>query len=355
MEKNDLAKILDAAVRAPSGENCQPWRFRFEKDALYLFNIPERDRSLYNFRQYGSLVSHGAVIENISIAASSLGYATAIQTFPVSSDPDCTARIEFFRAPSAPKDALYESIPLRASNRTKYDPNHLLDPETEKFISTQASSIGGERLILVKEKEGKARLARAMSYGDKLLFKNRHIHHFLFDHIHWTIDDALKAQSGFYFKELGLTREQMAIFKILRHEPVRRLLSAIGFASLAAAGNASVYAESSAIGAVISPESTPKNFIDAGRFMERVWLAATATGYDVQLLTAVPFFAQRARENETEGFSRLQIKDILASYKEIERGLGIKEGVITLMFRIGKGAPIPHHSFRAEPILEYIG
>lgn len=44
----DIKKILDAAVQAPSGENCQPWRFEIRDSEIRIFNISERDQSLFH-------------------------------------------------------------------------------------------------------------------------------------------------------------------------------------------------------------------------------------------------------------------------------------------------------------------
>lgn len=62
----DIKKILEAAVQAPSGDNSQPWRFEIrDRDGeIRIFNIPERDKSLYNYGQMASCVAHGALIEN---------------------------------------------------------------------------------------------------------------------------------------------------------------------------------------------------------------------------------------------------------------------------------------------------
>ena len=67
---------------APSGENCQPWRFIVDGDKIKIFNIPERDTSLYNVLQFGSFVAHGALIENMLIASSAVGCRGIIQLFP---------------------------------------------------------------------------------------------------------------------------------------------------------------------------------------------------------------------------------------------------------------------------------
>ena len=71
---DSFKKILDIAVHAPSGDNSQPWRFKFDQNSILLFNLEDRDPTLYNFRQRGSYFAHGAIIENIIIVAGTLGY-----------------------------------------------------------------------------------------------------------------------------------------------------------------------------------------------------------------------------------------------------------------------------------------
>lgn len=49
--KEVIKEILESAIYAPSGENNQPWKFRLKDNGIDVFNVPERDTSLYNFRQ----------------------------------------------------------------------------------------------------------------------------------------------------------------------------------------------------------------------------------------------------------------------------------------------------------------
>ncbi len=37
--REDIKKILEAAVHAPSGENCQPWRFEINDREIRIFNL----------------------------------------------------------------------------------------------------------------------------------------------------------------------------------------------------------------------------------------------------------------------------------------------------------------------------
>jgi nitroreductase len=62
--KDIILKIVEAGTWAPSGDNCQPWRFTWNGQKLLLFNVSERDTSLYNSSQRASFIAHGAVLEN---------------------------------------------------------------------------------------------------------------------------------------------------------------------------------------------------------------------------------------------------------------------------------------------------
>ncbi|MCC2666572.1 MAG: putative flavin-dependent oxidoreductase, partial [Gammaproteobacteria bacterium] len=91
----DLKQIIASAIQAPSGDNCQPWKFKVDKNQIYLINLPERDTSLYSWGQRASYVAHGAAIENISVTAIKLGYETHIELFPNKLDQNLVAKIVF--------------------------------------------------------------------------------------------------------------------------------------------------------------------------------------------------------------------------------------------------------------------
>lgn len=77
-----ITDILNAAVSAPSGDNCQPWRFVVRDNVIFLYDIPELDTSLYNWNSISSLLAHGALLENIKISATNFGYSAFIDTAP---------------------------------------------------------------------------------------------------------------------------------------------------------------------------------------------------------------------------------------------------------------------------------
>jgi hypothetical protein len=81
IERRIFREIIADGVKAPSGENSQPWRFIVEGNVLYTCNIDERDKTPYNFSQHGSYIAHGALIENIAISASHYGLSSPGEIF----------------------------------------------------------------------------------------------------------------------------------------------------------------------------------------------------------------------------------------------------------------------------------
>src|SRR3989344_5468624 len=89
-----LEEILNIAVNAPSGHNSQPWRFSIKEGVLLVSNIPNKDKTLFNYKQRGSFIAHGAVIENIAILASTKGLQANITILPEGENSDVMAEIQ---------------------------------------------------------------------------------------------------------------------------------------------------------------------------------------------------------------------------------------------------------------------
>src|SRR3989344_5257251 len=96
--QKDFEKIITDGVFAPSGENCQPWKFSIKGNKINIFNIPERDQSLYNYQQKGSCVAHGALIENMIVSSSQYGYMLNLDFFPRIDDPNLVATLTLDKA-----------------------------------------------------------------------------------------------------------------------------------------------------------------------------------------------------------------------------------------------------------------
>src|SRR5579885_1835613 len=88
-------RVLSAAIRAPSGDNCQPWVFDFSShDRLAIRIVPDRARSFFDYRHRATYLSVGAVIENIRVQAGSEGRTVAV-SYRTYADTPVAAELTF--------------------------------------------------------------------------------------------------------------------------------------------------------------------------------------------------------------------------------------------------------------------
>ena len=351
--KDDIVEILKTSVCAPSGENCQPWKFKVDKEKLTIFNVPERDLSLYNYKQRGSIIANGALIENIKISALEKGYEISTKLFPDIQNSDLIAEITFNRS-NKPKDFLYKFITKRCSNRKAYNPIQL-SSEQKKILVNSSKEIGDGEVKLITDKEDIKKLGYYLSISERLIFENKYLHDFFFDHIRWTKEDDDRLKNGFYYKTLELNDKQLKGMKFFKSWTLLRFFNFLIKASkIVARDNAIRYSASSAIGVIVVPTASEKDYINAGRILQQVWLKVTSMNLSMQPVTGILFFMHRIIDGEFDKFSEAQIKEIQDAHDYIKRVFGVKDGSMAMLFRIGDGGEPSARSSRFEPEIEFI-
>lgn len=114
---SDLLKILDLSRWAPSGDNTQPWQFEIinaHHANIYLTDHSTDD--IYDFAGIPTLLSGGALLENIRLASAELGYTATWQCQKMNKH---THKISLNISPdkSTVKDNLFNFIPYRSVER----------------------------------------------------------------------------------------------------------------------------------------------------------------------------------------------------------------------------------------------
>lgn len=351
--KENIKKIIEVAVNAPSGENSQPWRFEVEGNKIRIFNLLERDQSLYNFGQRGSLVAHGALIENISITAPIFGYSAIINLLPDNKNPNFIATINLDELlPGQQKDeSLYSCIIKRATNRKPYKKTPLSDEQFKdlKNTASTASEMGEGEVIFIQDSEKMKDVAKAGSVNEQVMFGNKFIHNFFFEHINWTEKEELEKRLGFYIKTLELPPPAQVALRLFRYWPVMNLLNKLGLNKIIAKGNAVNYANSSAMMVFSVKNNFPRDFIIAGRLMQRLWLKATAMGLSAQPIAGMLFFMQAIIGGETNKFAPFQIELIKNAYAKIKDVFGINNEIPVMILRVGYGGEPTARSSKKPP------
>ena len=117
-----LAEMIELACRAPSLHNSQPWRWIFESGTLHLFADHARVGRHTDVTGREVILSCGAALDHLQVAAAAAGWQVAIERYPDPHDQDHLASAVFHRADSvgAHERALGEAISLRRTDRLAF-------------------------------------------------------------------------------------------------------------------------------------------------------------------------------------------------------------------------------------------
>jgi hypothetical protein len=335
---NYIKSIVEAGIKAPSGDNKQPWRCIFEHDKLEFYHVPNKDKSLYNFNDYGSFFAHGAFLENVSIASKHFGFDVNISLFPEPDNENHVATITFspLLEKNKENDALFDSISQRVSNRKPYNgksPDEIKINYYKKLVSQYNNC----ELIVINNKKDIDMLSKAFSLNERMMLENSYIHDVLFETIQWTEEQENLNKIGMYIKTLELNPIQEKMFMMFNKRKILNIFLKLGIGKLIPLSSSSLYRTSGAICAITIPEDSKLNFINAGRSFERLWLNLILDGLSLQPTAGTTYLGKMISHNITNHLNNNEIKLINNNYEIINNIFGVKLRQIALPFRIGKG------------------
>ena len=172
--REEVAAMVSEAICAPSGGNCQPWRWVSRNGFLYLLLDRGRANSLADFGGLGAMVALGAAAEIIPLAAHHLGFEVRIEILAVDDDCNPVVRFSFFPAPNQRTerhefDALYPLIGTRYTDRGNSN-RKPLDDEAVTTVSEAVLSVPGIQLQILQDEDALHGLAHLLGAADRLPF-----------------------------------------------------------------------------------------------------------------------------------------------------------------------------------------
>ncbi len=115
-QHSDFRFMIEQAVKAPSGHNTQPWKFRILPEGIDIYPDYGKALPVVDPHNRELFVSLGCATENLCVAASVKGYRAQ-----VSVSDSGVIHIALQRDAAVTPSPLFPQIALRQTNRTVYD------------------------------------------------------------------------------------------------------------------------------------------------------------------------------------------------------------------------------------------
>jgi nitroreductase len=276
-------QVVDAARRAPSGGNTQPWHFELGPDALDIFIAPERSTNAMDVRSRGTYIAAGAALFNARVRASALGLLGPVTTFPDGLLSKHVARLIFANGTDSTLSDLNSFVVSRHTNRRPPTPR-AFDPALAAVL-TAAATVEGVTLRLVSNPDAVASLARQIAEADQLRFLLPLVHDSMMRELSWPGRDDLS--SGLDVRTLEMDATAMASLSVLARPDVMDELRTWKAGSALAAATYKTVSASSALAVLSVTRDGHRGYLRGGQGLERFWLTATQLGLSAQPVAPV--------------------------------------------------------------------
>lgn len=279
-----LAHLLEAASRAPSAHNTQPWRLRWQENQLQVLVAEQRMLRVADPQGLDTLHALGGMLENLLLTLRQLGFEGEYQVAEHwdLNQPVITLRWHL-RPGLKPEARLYRMIPIRRTSRLVY--SH--DPIPPRILQEiRAAAACPAKLYLLTDPAAidETRSLAATSGAEALQNKNYAAE--LYRWMRFSRQEPAWYRDGLNAECMGWNRLESAV--------VQKLLAPLIATRLAKFwGTKWMYTNieqqapfAPALCLLATQDCTFAGHINAGRDLQRVWLTAAAHGLATHPLSA---------------------------------------------------------------------
>lgn len=277
-----LQFVLHYALLAPSVLNTQPWRFKFNNDAIEIHANHSRALPVVDPMHRELIISCGAALEHLAVAIKHFGYVPEIRHFPDATQPDLLATIQLGsqETPSSEDALIFYALHRRSTHRKPFRPRSV-SPGLFPDLVLAASS-PETWSVLIPDDEPRRAIANLIAEADVIQGRDPQFREEL---ARWLTPSGAKRANGIPADVRGIGHLGSLLENLLTTK--------VDFGPRRAAAHRKLAENSPLIVVIGTLNDTPPAWLYAGRALARLLLRSRAAG------VFASFFSQPVQVPET--------------------------------------------------------
>jgi len=330
-----IRDIVSAANRAPSADNCQPWRFDWDGQTLRVFHVEERGRHALDHCKHASFITLGCVAESIVLASQRHSLDAHPQfTWAAANQTGEWLTVDFSPASSRDIDPLASCLELRWTERSPFAkaalPKTLADQmraEADRFDTISLWTIEAIPQALVDY----------LCAIDAFIWVHRNAHRDLMKWLRFSRQETERTRNGMPWETLGISFLESRLLKACRRYAVQQIMNKLGFLAASRHTVRKQLHSSSALFCLTLRDPQPSGLFTVGRAGMRLWLLLNSAAFGVQPLTLGSLSVYDVLTGALPGDTRPRFVELFKGGREIlSRSFGLGEHDIPVwLFRTG--------------------
>jgi len=276
-----IKALIEAAQRAPSGDNTQPWRFEADDEQVTMHLDPSRDPSHMNAGQRMARIACGAALENMRRTALRNSWKNAASIDPTGK----SAAVQLNESHALQSAA---DIPMfkRSTNRRMYNGMAVSEFVRRRLVSSVPAQ-DGIRAIWLWDRKTLDAFAQLEAKAFSLFYGCRETRQAILGNVRFDRPHTEEVEEGLSTGSLELNKMEGAAFKFAGKAP-DWAVRGLGILSVMSAHVKKLVRSSSGLCIVLAPGFLPADDWRVGQVMQRAWVALTEQGLTAQPMMTVP-------------------------------------------------------------------
>lgn len=317
---DEIKKLIEFAIKAPSGHNTQPWKFNCTDQAVHIYPDFERSLPIVDNDNHALWISLGCALENLVIAAGEYNLNNRVKIISENGN-EKYIEVSLSNSDVNLKEELFYYIEKRQSTRNLYDKKTI--SEQDLSILRNSFDFSGVNIRIFTPNEFEL-IEKFIIDGSNKQFQNKSFINELVSWFRFSEKEARKRRDGLWVASMGLPNMGRFIGNIVMKHFVSAKSEALRWKK--------IIDSSSGFALFIADKNNVEHWVNIGRAFQRFALTAT-------------------KININHAHVNMPCEEIEIR-KEMADFLGVSDKHPLLLIRFGYSKKMPY-SFR-RPINEVI-
>lgn len=338
LTRRQIERIVVAANTAPSADNCQPWVFSWDGEALTIGHDPGRATHVLDHLKRMSCLTLGGLVEAVTIAAAREHAEARFELTP-GTPGAIWAKVRFLGGGTTHE--LDSALEQRCTDRRAFGGGSLSAPVFDA-IRREATDTPGCNVRFVERCSPE--LLDYLSRGDGYVWRHETVYRDLMLWVRFSQREIDATRDGAPWRCLGYDIPELPGLSLSRSSLVQRLIAGGGLSVIPRLRLQSQLASAAGLYCVTAPSTSPLDLVNAGRRAFLIWLRLNRAGYGVQPISVQSVFAHSFAEGQPPEGTLPELVELFRRGPAIlARAFGAGAGEqVVWMFRTGLSpAPPP--------------
>jgi nitroreductase len=279
-----FSHLLDAAGRAPSAHNTQPWALRWRGHSLEVFLRAERALPAVDPTGVEMLHAVGALLENLVLTLEQLDFEPVYEVVDslTAGNPVLTLRWNPVRTPR-PDPTLYRMIPVRQTSRLPYQSEPITTEDLEEIRQAVATPCS---LAILTDPDEVETIRRLVCDATIEQLKDTRASDELYTWLRFSKRENRWYRDGLNAECMGWNRLEALALRWMLAPGILRTFGPWGLFRLLGSDVDKNAPPTPAIGLLTVEKDDIAGRIEAGRQLQRVWLTAASKGLATHPISA---------------------------------------------------------------------